>query len=88
MGCFLIPPGQSILSNLLVVSGLFGLLNYFVGGNKDVFFIDRRLIWVFIFYAAVIMLNRLIHGDQCTESCEIYYMWRFFFGLYRAIKYC
>ncbi|MDH1637156.1 O-antigen ligase family protein [Aeromonas caviae] len=73
-GLFLVPPGQSILSNLLVVSGLFGLLNYFVGGNKDVFFIDRRLIWVFIFYGAVIMLNRMIHGDQYGVMRNLLYV--------------
>lgn len=62
-GLFLVSSGQSILSNLLVVSSVLGLLNYFIGGKKDVFFTDRRLVWVFVFYAAVILINRIIHGD-------------------------
>jgi O-antigen ligase len=60
-GLFFVSSGQSILSNLLVVSSVLGLLNYFIGGKKDVFFTDRRLVWVFVFYAAVILINRIIH---------------------------
>lgn len=73
-GLFLVPSGQSILSNLLVISGVFGLLNYFVGGKRDVFFIDRRLIWVFLFYAAVIFINRVIHGDQYGVMRNLLYV--------------
>ncbi|MFM5235597.1 O-antigen ligase family protein [Aeromonas caviae] len=73
-GLFLVPSGQSILSNLLVVSGFFGLLNYFVGSKKEVFFTDRRLIWVFLFYAAVIFINRVIHGDQYGVMRNLLYV--------------
>ncbi|WP_349920393.1 O-antigen ligase family protein [Aeromonas veronii] len=73
-GLFLVPSGQSILSNLLVVSGVFGLLNYFVGGNRDVFFIDRRLLWAFMFYAAIILLNRVVHGDQYGIMRGLFYV--------------
>lgn len=73
-GLFLVPSGQSILSNLLVVSGVFGLLSYFVGGNRDVFFIDRRLLWAFMFYAAIILLNRVMHGDQYGIMRGLFYV--------------
>lgn len=33
-GLFLVPFGQSIQSNLLAVTGIFGLLNYFVGKQR------------------------------------------------------
>ncbi|WP_436231668.1 O-antigen ligase family protein [Aeromonas hydrophila] len=73
-GLFLVPSGQSILSNLLVISGLFGLLNYFVGRKRDVFFVDRRLIWVILSYAAVILINRIIHGDQYGVMRDLFYV--------------
>lgn len=73
-GLFLVPSGQSILSNLLVTSSICGLLNYFVGGKKDVLFTDRRLIWIFIFYAAVILINRIIHGDQYGVMRSLFYV--------------
>lgn len=73
-GLFLVPSGQSILSNLLVVSGVLGLLNYFIGGKKEVLFTDRRLIWIFIFYAAVILINRIIHGDQYGVMRDLFYV--------------
>lgn len=73
-GLFLVPSGQSILSNLLVASGVLGLLNYFIGGKRDVFFTDRRLVWVFIFYAAVILINRIIHGDQYGVMRGLFYV--------------
>ncbi|CAJ1758681.1 hypothetical protein OPFLODJI_00013 [Aeromonas hydrophila] len=73
-GLFLVPSGQSILSNLLVVSSVFGLLNYFIGEKKDVFFTDRRLVWVFIFYAVVILINRMIHGDQYGVMRSLFYV--------------
>lgn len=73
-GLFLVSSGQSILSNLLVVSSVLGLLNYFIGGKKDVFFTDRRLVWVFVFYAAVILINRIIHGDQYGVMRSLLYV--------------
>ncbi|MEG0010248.1 MAG: O-antigen ligase family protein [Aeromonas sp.] len=73
-GLFLVPSGQSVLSNLLVASGVLGLLNYFIGGKKDVFFTERRLVWVFIFYAAVILINRIIHGDQYGVMRGLFYV--------------
>ncbi|EPC3543381.1 O-antigen ligase family protein [Aeromonas hydrophila] len=73
-GLFLVPSGQSILSNLLVASSVFGLLNYFIGEKKDVFFTDRRLVWVFIFYAVVILINRIIHGDQYGVMRSLFYV--------------
>jgi O-antigen ligase len=44
-GLFLAPFGQSIQSNLLAVTGIFGLLNYFVGKQRDVGLKDRRILW-------------------------------------------
>ncbi|HGK7312427.1 O-antigen ligase family protein [Aeromonas hydrophila] len=73
-GLFLVPSGQSILSNLLVASSVFGLLNYFIGEKKDVFFTDRRLVWVFIFYAVMILINRMIHGDQYGVMRSLFYV--------------
>ncbi|MGY6040676.1 O-antigen ligase family protein [Aeromonas sp. AE23HZ002T15] len=73
-GLFLVPSGQSILSNLLVMSGILGLLNYFIGGKKDIFFTDRRLVWVFIFYGSVILINRIIHGDQYGIMRGLFYV--------------
>lgn len=73
-GLFLIPSGQSVLSNLLVVSSVFGLFNYFVGKKKEIFLIDRRIIWVFIFYATVILVNRIVHGDQYGVMRSLLYV--------------
>src|SRR5690606_38298968 len=63
-GLFLVPAGQTILSNLLVVASVFGLLNYFFGKKRNVGLEDRRILWVLAAYAAMIFVNRLIHGAQ------------------------
>lgn len=73
-GLFLVPSGQSILSNLLVASTILGLLNYFIGRKKAIFFTDRRLILVFVFYAVVILINRVIHGDQYGVMRDLFYV--------------
>ena len=49
---------------LLAVTGIFGLLNYFVGKQRDVGLKDRRILWGLLVYAVMIFINRLIHGDQ------------------------
>lgn len=63
-GLFLLPNGKTILSNLLVISILFGMLNVLLGKNINIGLIDRRILWVFISYALFILFNRLVHGDQ------------------------
>ncbi len=73
-GLFLVPAGQSIQSNLLAVTGIFGLLNYFVGKQRDVGLKDRRILWGLLVYAAVIFVNRLIHGDQYGVMRGLFYV--------------
>lgn len=73
-GLFLVPQGQSILSNLLVISGLFGALNYFVGNNKDTGLKDKRILLGFAVYAAMIFINRIIHGDQYGIMRGLFYV--------------
>ncbi|MGL5598180.1 MAG: O-antigen ligase family protein, partial [Aeromonas sp.] len=63
-GLFLLPAGKTIISNLLVISSVIGLLNVVLGGKRSVGLTDRRLLWVFLGYAAFIFINRIIHGDQ------------------------
>lgn len=73
-GLFLVPFGQSIQSNLLAVTGIFGLLNYFVGKQRDVGLKDRRILWGLLVYAAMIFVNRLIHGDQYGVMRGLFYV--------------
>lgn len=73
-GLFLAPFGQSIQSNLLAVTGIFGLLNYFVGKQRDVGLKDRRILWGLLVYAAMIFINRLIHGDQYGVMRGLFYV--------------
>lgn len=63
-GLFLVPNGKTILSNLLVISILFGIINLILGGRRKTGIIDRRLLWVFLGYAIFILFNRFVHGDQ------------------------
>ena len=73
-GLFLVPAGQSIESNLLAVTGIFGLLNYFVGKQQDAGLKDRRILWGLVVYAAMIFVNRLIHGDQYGVMRGLFYV--------------
>ncbi|HHQ4509326.1 TPA: O-antigen ligase family protein, partial [Aeromonas hydrophila] len=73
-GLFLAPFGQSIQSNLLAVTGIFGLLNYFVGKQRDVGLKDRRILWGLLVYAAMIFINRLNHGDQYGVMRGLFYV--------------
>jgi O-antigen ligase len=60
--------------NLLAVTGIFGLLNYFVGKQRDVGLKDRRILWGLLVYAAMIFVNRLIHGDQYGVMRGLFYV--------------
>lgn len=73
-GLFLVPAGQTIQSNLLAVTGLFGLVNYFVGKQQDVGLKDRRILWGLVVYAAMIFMNRLLHGDQYGVMRGLFYV--------------
>ncbi|MEZ6975331.1 MULTISPECIES: O-antigen ligase family protein [unclassified Aeromonas] len=73
-GLFLVPAGQSMQSNLLAVTGIFGLLNYFVGKQRDVGLKDRRILWGLLVYAVMIFVNRLIHGDQYGVMRGLFYV--------------
>lgn len=73
-GLFLVPDGQSMQSNLLAVTGIFGLLNYFVGKQRDVGLRDRRILWGLLVYAVMIFVNRLIHGDQYGVMRGLFYV--------------
>ena len=73
-GLFLVPAGQTIQSNLLAVTGLFGLVNYFVGKQQDVGLKDRRILWGMVVYAAMIFMNRLLHGDQYGVMRGLFYV--------------
>lgn len=73
-GLFLVPDGQSMQSNLLAVTGIFGLLNYFVGKQRDVGLRDRRILWGLLVYAVMIFVNRLLHGDQYGVMRGLFYV--------------
>lgn len=73
-GLFLVPAGQTILSNLLVVASVFGLLNYVFGKKRNVGLEDRRILWVLAAYAVMIFVNRLIHGDQYGVMRGLFYV--------------
>lgn len=73
-GLFLVPAGQSMQSNLLAVTGIFGLLNYFVGRQRNVGLRDRRILWGLLVYAVMIFVNRLIHGDQYGVMRGLFYV--------------
>ncbi|MCZ0753828.1 O-antigen ligase family protein [Aeromonas enteropelogenes] len=62
-GLFFFENGKTLLSNFFVISIIMGGVSYAVG-YRDVGLNDRRLLWLFIAYAAMIFLNRMIHGDQ------------------------
>ncbi len=63
-GLFLLPNGKSILANMLVISIAIGVINLIIGRKWDIGLQDRRILWLFFGYAAFILINRLIHGDQ------------------------
>lgn len=63
-GLFLLPDGKTILANMLVISILVGIVNLIIGKSWDVGLHDRRILWLFLGYAAFILINRIIHGDQ------------------------
>ncbi len=73
-GLFLLPNGKTILANMLVISILTGIVNLVIGKNSDVGLHDRRILWLFLGYAAFIFINRLIHGDQYGVMRSLVYV--------------
>lgn len=73
-GLFLLPNGKTILANMLVISILIGIVNLIIGKNWDVGLHDRRILWLFLGYAAFIFINRLIHGDQYGVMRSLVYV--------------
>lgn len=63
-GLFLLPNGKGILANMLVISIAIGVINLIIGRKWDIGLQDRRILWLFFGYAAFILINRIIHGDQ------------------------
>lgn len=72
-GLFFFENGKTLLSNFIVVSTVMGGVSYFLG-YRDVGLHDRRILWVFISYAAMIFVNRMIHGDQYGVMRNIFYV--------------
>lgn len=73
-GLFLLPDGKTILANMLVISILVGIVNLIIGKSRDVGLHDRRILWLFLGYAAFIFINRLIHGDQYGVMRSLVYV--------------
>lgn len=73
-GLFLLPNGKTILANMLVISILSGIVNLIIGKNWDIGLHDRRILWLFLGYAAFIFINRLIHGDQYGVMRSLVYV--------------
>ena len=73
-GLFIVPSGTSYLSNIIVLSSVFGVLNFFVGDNKDVGLRDKRLLFALLAYAVIIIVNRQIHGDASWIMRNILYV--------------
>ncbi|WP_368205565.1 O-antigen ligase family protein [Aeromonas sp. s5] len=72
-GLFFFEHGKTLLSNFIVISTIMGGVSYFLG-NRDVGLHDRRVLWVFISYAAMIFVNRIIHGDQYGVMRALFYI--------------
>lgn len=73
-GLFIVPSGASYLSNLIVLSSFFGIINYLVGKKRNVGLRDKRILFVFAAYAAVILVNRQIHGDSSWIMRNLLYV--------------
>lgn len=73
-GLFLVPAGSSYFSNIIVIASLSGVLNYYIGGKRDVGLRDKRLLWIFFIYALVILVNRQVHGDQSWLMRNLFYI--------------
>lgn len=72
-GLFFFENGKTLLSNFIVVSTCMGGMCYILG-YRDVGLRDRRILWVFISYAAMIFVNRMIHGDQYGVMRTLFYI--------------
>lgn len=73
-GLFLLPSGKSILANMLALSIAIGIVNLIIGRKWDIGLQDRRILWLFLGYAAFILINRLIHGDQYGVMRSLVYV--------------
>lgn len=73
-GLFLLPNGKSILANMLVISIAIGVMNLIIGRKWDIGLQDRRILWLFLGYAAFILINRIIHGDQYGVMRSLVYV--------------
>lgn len=73
-GLFIIPSGTSYLSNIIVLSCFFGVVNFFTGDKTNVGLRDKRLVFAFLAYAVVILVNRQIHGDASWIMRNILYV--------------
>ncbi|WP_439842738.1 O-antigen ligase family protein [Aeromonas taiwanensis] len=82
-GLFIIPSGTSYLSNFIVLSCLFGVVNFFASAKTNVGLRDKRLLCVFLVYAIVVLVNRQIHGDASWIMRNIFYVIVFSFFLPR-----
>ncbi|MGL6608818.1 hypothetical protein ACSZOM_03060 [Aeromonas hydrophila] len=72
-GLFFLENGKTLLSNFIVISIFMGGISY-VLGYRNVGLRDRRILWVFISYAVMIFVNRMIHGDQYGVMRAILYI--------------
>ncbi|MCO4205730.1 O-antigen ligase family protein [Aeromonas taiwanensis] len=82
-GLFIVPSGTSYMSTLIVLSCFFGVANFFTGDKTSVGLRDKRLLFAFLAYALVILVNRQIHGDASWIMRNILYVIVFSFLLPR-----
>ncbi|MCX0450194.1 polymerase, partial [Aeromonas veronii] len=60
---FFFTDGKTYLSNLIVVASIIGMVSFYIH-RYPVGFKNRHIIWVLLFYAIYLFVNRQIHGDQ------------------------
>lgn len=72
-GLFFFENGKTLLSNFIVASIIMGGISYSLG-HRDVGLRDHRILWIFMAYAAMLFVNRIIHGDQYGVIRSIFYV--------------
>ncbi|WP_421262394.1 O-antigen ligase family protein [Aeromonas jandaei] len=77
-GLFIVPFGQHYLTNLLVLSSIIGVINYFLGNKELIGVSAKNLYWCVLIYIVAIGISRLVHDDESWLIRNLLYILAFF----------
>lgn len=84
-GLFIVPFGQHYLSNLLVLSSLVGVINFFIGGKGSCGLTEKKLYLCVLIYIVAIGISRLVHDDDSWIIRNSLYVLVFFLVMPREL---